>query len=273
MSDAAVTAVMVTGASGLLGQWLLRTAPWGCPIVAATHRRPVDGVASVRVDLRDRAAVTDVVTGAAPALVVHAAYARDESSVVDATRHVVEAARDVGAPVLHTSSDAVFSGDGVVRDEHALPDARMDYGRWKATAERIVLDASPHNVVVRLPLLVSTDPDDHAVAQMRAAVDEGRPSRWFADEFRRPAMASEIAAALWRIVALPAGERSGVWHLAGPQRVSRFDIAERMAARLGLPPASVESDLQPPGTDRPRDLEFSDQRARRAIGWDPSPIG
>jgi dTDP-4-dehydrorhamnose reductase len=270
MSDAPV---LITGASGLLGRWLLRTVPPGRPVAAASHRRPVDGVRAVRIDLRDRDAVGDVVATVAPSLVIHTAYERDEASVVDATRHVVEAAAEVGAPVLFTSTDAVFCGDGAVRDEHAAPDARMDYGRWKGSAERVVLGASADNIVVRLPLLVSIDPDDHAVAQIRSAFAEGRPSRWFADEIRRPAMAAEIAAALWRIAELPAGERAGVWHLAGPQRLSRYEIAVRMSTALGLSTASVESDLQPQGTDRPRDLEFSDQRARTVIGWDPSPIG
>ncbi|HEX2578069.1 MAG TPA: sugar nucleotide-binding protein [Aquihabitans sp.] len=264
--------VLLTGASGLLGSWLLRTAPDATDVVALTSTRPVPGVASVAADLRDREATADTVRRAHPRLVLHAAYAKDRASIVDATRHVVEAATSVGAEVLLTSTDAVFSGDGTRRDETSVPDPIFDYGRWKAEAEAIVLAASAHAAVVRLPLLVSVHPDDHVARQIRAAAVSGEPTRWSPDEIRRPAMASEVAAALWRITELPPGGRSGVWHLAGAERLSRHEIAERVVAHLDVTPQSIVAAPIPPGITRPRDLELSDERARAAVDWDPSPI-
>lgn len=263
--------VLVTGAAGLLGHWLLRSAPHD-EVMALTHRRPVTGVASVTADLRDRTRTAAAVAEVNPTLVVHAAYAKDRESIVDATRHVVEAAEASGADVVFISSDAVFLGDGVARDEQMEPDATWDYGRWKATAERAVLDGSARGAVVRLPLLVSIDPDDHMVRQLRAAAVEGRPTPWFADELRRPALASEVAAAIWRLAALPAGERRGCWHLAGAERLSRLELARRLVDRLQLPDSIVESARQPKDADRPRDIAFTDARARELVAWSPSPI-
>jgi dTDP-4-dehydrorhamnose reductase len=265
--------VLVTGAAGLLGGWLLRTAPEPDSVVALTHRRPVEGFATVRADLRDAVRVSVAFEKAAPRLVVHAAYATDHESIVDATRNVVAAANSVDARVVFVSSDAVFAGDGHERDESSRPDAMWDYGRWKAAAEEIVRDDGVRGVVVRLPLLVSSDPDDHVVRQIRGAHAAGRPSRWYVDEMRRPVRASEVAAAIWRIVGLNDDERSGCWHLAGAERLSRYDIAARMIGRLGLPAASIEPASQPPDSTRPRDIAFSDARARTAIDWRPSPIG
>jgi dTDP-4-dehydrorhamnose reductase len=264
--------VLLTGASGLLGRRLLHAAPDQIDIVALTHRQGVPGVPSVAADLRDRDAVLVAVADVQPTLVIHAAYANDLLSIVAATRHLAEAAEIVGAGFVFVSTDAVFLGDGRPRDEQAVPDATWDYGRWKAEAERIVLDASGLGVVVRLPLLVSVEPDDHVVRQLRSAATSGGPSRWFTDEMRRPALASDIAEAIWRIVALPVGARDGCWHLAGPERVSRWDIAQRMVHRLGLPPSSIQATVQPIPTDRPRDIAFTDARARRTIAWDPSHI-
>jgi dTDP-4-dehydrorhamnose reductase len=127
--------------------------------------------------------------------------------------------------------------------------------------------------VVRLPLLVSIEPDDPAVAKMRAAASAGATTAWYSDEYRRPAYASEVAAALWRIVALPTSDRSGVWHLAGPERLSRYELATRVAGVLGLPRDSVGAESRPEESDRPRDIVFTDGRARGVIGWNPSRIG
>lgn len=270
--------VLLTGASGLLGGWLHRTRPLSASasasgaLVALSHRREVAAVATATADLRDRAQTLAAVASLAPALIVHTAYAIDEASIVDATANVVAAAGAVGADVLLTSTDAVFSGDGVARDESDVPDPVLDYGRWKAAAEAAVLGASATSTVVRLPLLVSIEPDDHVVRQIRASLAAGEPSRWFDDEIRRPAMAEDIARALWRLIELPAGERAGCWHLAGPERLSRFEVAQRVVARLGGPPGAVAGEPTPMDLVRPRDLELRDQRARAAIGWDPAPV-
>ena len=263
---------LLTGAAGLLGHWLLQFAPQPRDVIALTHRRALAGVTSVAADLREPAGVAAAVAKVEPTLVIHAAYAKDRVSIVDATQHVVDAANAAGAPVVFISTDAVFLGDGVDRDEQSAPDATWDYGRWKATAERIVLDGSEHSAIVRLPLLVSIEPDDHVVRELRAAAASGAPTRWFSDELRRPALASDIAAAVWRIVALPPGERRGHWHLAGAERLSRFEIARRIVDRLHLPGALVEAAVQPDDSDRPRDIAFTDARARATVGWHPSPI-
>jgi dTDP-4-dehydrorhamnose reductase len=265
-------AALLTGAAGLLGHWLLQSAPRLADVVALTHRRAVAGVASVVADLREPTAVAAAVTKVHPTLVIHAAYANNHASIVDATRHVVDAASAVGAGVVFVSTDAVFLGDGLPRDEHSTPDATWDYGRWKAAAERIVLEGSADATVIRLPLLVSIDPDDHVVRRIRDAAADGASTRWFTDEMRRPALASDVAAAVWRIVALSAAERRGCWHLAGPERLSRFEIAHRMIECLHLPSSVIEPARQPHDTDRPRDLAFTDARARATVRWRPSPI-
>jgi dTDP-4-dehydrorhamnose reductase len=133
-----------------------------------------------------------------PERVIHAAYAGDQVTIVDATRNVVDAAREVDADVLYVSSDAVFSGDGLPRHEDASPDPVWDYGRWKARAERIVAGGVETSTIVRLPLIVSLDPEDHVVARIRQGAAPEAPTSWFVDELRQPAAASELAEALWR---------------------------------------------------------------------------
>lgn len=153
--------VLLRGASGLLGTWLRRTAPVGTEVVGLTHRTRLRDAPEVMADLRDPGAVVAAVHLVRPSLVIHAAYARDPVAIVAATQNVVDAAQKVGVDVLYVSSDAVFSGDGSPRRENAPPDPVWDYGRWKARAERIVSRASATSVIVRLPLVVSLDPEDH----------------------------------------------------------------------------------------------------------------
>ena len=263
--------MLLTGASGLLGTWLRRVAPAGTTVVPVLHRTRLAG-SGVVADLRDSRAVAAAVATGRPALVVHAAYAHDEASIVDATHHVVDAAGAVGARLVHVSTEAVFSGDGSPRAEEDPPDPVWDYGRWKAQAEAAVLRSAVPSAVVRLPLVVSLDPEDHVVARIRRGAAEGRPTAWFDDEVRQPAAARELAGAVWAIAGLDSAEAAGCWHLPGPESLSRHQIARRVVAALGLASDAVTAEPTPAGAERPRHLRLLDARARRAIGWAPTPV-
>jgi dTDP-4-dehydrorhamnose reductase len=272
MSEAPTRPVLLTGASGLLGHWLLKRVPPGTRVIALKHQRSVVAVPAVSADLRDADATLRAVMRVAPSLVIHAAYAHNRAAIVDATEHLGDAASAVDAGIVVVSTDAVFSGDGLPRDEAASPDPVWDYGRWKAEAERSALQRSNTAAIVRLPLLVSIDPDDHVVREIRTRAACGEQSRWFTDETRHPAPAHEIAAAIWRIASLPARSRVGTWHLPGCERLTRHEIALRVVDRLGLRRDIVEGVPTPQGAARPRDILFTGDRAHREIGWDPSPV-
>jgi dTDP-4-dehydrorhamnose reductase len=184
---------LVTGASGLLGTWLRKTVPVDAKLVPLVHRSSVPSSASVTADLRDARAVSAVFASVRPSLVIHAAMAADAASIVGATTNVTEGASLVGADVVYASTDAVFSGDGRPRDENAQPDPIWDYGRWKAQAEKVVLRGPTGSAVVRLPLVVSLEPEDRTVARIRRGALQRQPTVWFDDEIRQPAMASDIA--------------------------------------------------------------------------------
>lgn len=270
MTDDKVT-VVLTGAAGLLGTWLRRTAPTEFNVVPVTHRRRVSAN-DVVADLRDRDAVASAFTTVKPGLVIHAGYARDRASIVDATTNVVDMAQEVSADLIFVSSEAVFSGDGAPRSEPARPDPVWDYGRWKAEAERAVSDRDPNAVIARLPLIISVEPEDHILAGIRFGNENGAPSVWFSDEMRQPAYAEELGRAIWDIASVPPETRAGVWHLPGPESLSRYEIADRAVAALGLDRSSITSALTPLEAHRPRDLILTGDRAKAQIGWCPTPI-
>jgi dTDP-4-dehydrorhamnose reductase len=264
--------ILLTGSSGLLGHWLRHTIPSGLEIVSVVHRHDLADVPTVMVDLRDAEAAREVVVNVKPSLILHAAYAKDRASIVDTTRHLAEAAADVDAEILFISTDAVFNGDGRTLGEEATPDPVWDYGRWKAEAEQVVFDHNLAGSIVRLPLVVSVEPDDQVVARIRAASATSQVTVWYCDEFRQPARAAELAEAIWRIAALDSRSRQGVWHLPGPEILSRGEIARRVVAALELDPRSIRLESTPQDAQRPRHLQMLASRAGGAIGWSPSPV-
>lgn len=138
---------VVTGSGGMLGGHVVRRLrEQGWP-VRGVDLRPADtagGVPHTVADIRDLAAMTRAVAGAAA--VVHCAAAlpsypaeQIRSVIVDGTRSVLAAARSAGVPrVVHISSTAVYGLPEVVPTTEDHPHAPVDgYGRAKATAEQL----------------------------------------------------------------------------------------------------------------------------------------
>jgi dTDP-4-dehydrorhamnose reductase len=264
--------VLLTGAAGLVGTWLRRSAPADVELVSLVHRVAIDDSSQISADLRDEESVVAAFHRVQPSIVIHAAMALDEASIIEATSNVVRQAAQHGSDVMYVSTDAVFSGDGHPIDEYKTPDPTYDYGQWKASAERLVLATATSSCVVRLPLVVSLAPLDRVTERIRHGYLVGQPTQWFDDEIRQSAMAADLACGLWRIAALAPDRRSGPWHLPGPERLSRYEIALRTSRALSLPRSSVASVPSPSDTDRPRHLCMTANRAKREIDWDPMPV-
>ena len=269
--------VLVTGASGLVGTRLCRRAPAGVEVVGLVHTTAVAGVTdTVEADLRDGVATARAVATADPDLVVHTAYRKDRAGVVAATANLAEAVAERGCGLVLLSSDVVFAGDGRWCAEDAPPAPVSDYGRWKVTAEQTVRSLVPDAAVVRLSLVIATDAPADATtrAVLAAARDrDGGTAGWYDGETRMPSWADNVADGLWRIARLDSRSRGGDWHLTGPSPLTRRELADRIAALVGVDPAVNVTVPAPPASERPHDLRLSCTRARREIGWDPRPVG
>ena len=124
--------------------------------------------------------------------------------------------------------------------------------------------------IVRLPLLVSFDPDDHVVREIRASAARGETTQWFTDETRQPALAHEVAAAVWRIADLDR-RRSGR-NVAPCGRRTTDPLRDRPASGRSTRPRTATSSKRartPEGAVRPRDIVFTDARARAEVDWQP----
>lgn len=265
----------MTGGAGLLGAALLRSAPGALELHATQRRTPARGATAHTVELADREATLRLFDAVRPELVIHTAYtmAAGERDIVAATRHVVEGVESAGAALVHLSTDALLDGESGPYDESAEPAPVHEYGRHKAEAELLVRGRLPAAAVVRTSLLVSLHPLDPRSAWVAAGVEGRETVRLFADELRCPTLVDDLAAQLWELAALPPPARAGVWHLAGPEALSRYALGVLLAGWLGRSPAPLVPTLSSdhPGP-RPRDLRLLTRRADAALRARARPI-
>ncbi|SPP64565.1 SDR family oxidoreductase [Nitrospira lenta] len=262
--------VWITGAGGLVGSYLMRTASrWALDWDAR-------GLTRQDVDLTDETAVRRLWQEHQPTAVIHcAAISRPAVCEQDpelatkinvgATALLASLASEV--PLLFFSSDQVFDGrqGWYVETDRINPINR--YGETKAVAEKIVL-SNPRHTVIRLALTAGTSAtgDRSFVEDMRRSAGQGHDLTLFTDEFRCPVPAAVVARAVWELIGL---KRSGLYHLGGAERLSRMEIGEALAMKY----PELASRLQPGsvtayrGPQRPPDLSMCCDKIQRLLSF------
>jgi len=232
-----VKTVWITGAGGLIGNYLVHTAPkfapsWRlCPLT-----RP-------ELDLTEFAAVRKTFEKDRPQLVIHCAALAHTPTCekepalarklnVEVTRVLAELAANI--PFIFFSSDLVFDGRTGNYDESSTPDPLSVYAKTKLEAEANVL-ANPRHAVLRTSLNFGDSPAGNRAfnEQMRQAVQRGETLKLFTDEFRCPIAAIETARVVWELAAQNA---TGLYHVAGSERLSRLQIGELLVKYWRLAP-------------------------------------
>lgn len=260
--------MLVTGGTGYLGGELLRAAPGVAATHLTTEPASLAGVDWLRLDVRDRAAVDAAFERLRPTAVVHTAYLQDGPEAQDTnvlgSEVVAVAAASVGARLIHLSTDLVFDGTASAPyRESDRPNPVGPYGRSKLAAEQRVLAAHPAALVVRTSLMVGgSSPGRHELAALRAAAGETEMT-FFDDELRSPVLVSDLARAL---LELAARDERGVLHVAGPEPLSRFELARLVADAHGVPSGRIRrGSLAESGLDRAACCVLDSSRARALL--------
>ncbi|MDG4859098.1 sugar nucleotide-binding protein [Streptomyces sp. T-3] len=231
--------ILIVGGSGFLGAELVRQAVAAGWETAATYRsRPGDipGASWHQLDLRAPERIDEVLDGTAPDALVNASSGKGDWAVTaDGAVRVAMAAARRGCRLVHVSSDAVFSGSQARYDETCLPDPVTPYGAAKAAAETAVRLSVPAAAVVRTSLIIGYGRSVHE-RRVHELVADPRGGVLFTDDIRCPVHVVELAAALGE---LAVSDQAGVFHLAGTDALSRYELGVLVARRAGLDAARL----------------------------------
>jgi dTDP-4-dehydrorhamnose reductase len=227
------------------------------------------------MDLTNPAAVAARFRADAPAAVIHcAALSRSPACQADpalahrlnveVTRQLAELAAHI--PFVLLSTDLVFDGrkGGYAEDDAVGP--LSVYAETKIAAEQLVR-RHPHHLIIRTSLNYGRSPtgDRGFNEELANAWRAGRATPLFDDEFRCPIAAMETARAVWGLLE---SKGRGIFHVAGSERLSRWQIGRLVAAlRPDLKPQIIAASLKSfQGPARPADVSLDCAKAERALG-------
>ena len=246
--------ILVFGRDGQLASELL-------PQLAQRPTYRVRSFQRPEVDLTQPAAVRELVLAQRPWLVINAAAytavdrAESEPETVfsvnaEAPGAMAQACNEVGAPLIHISTDYVFDGAASRAYVESDPIGPINvYGKSKAEGEARVRAMSDQHIILRTSWVFARHGHNFVRTMLRAAL-AGRELAVVDDQIGTPTDALQLAKLVATITdRLAEGTAGpfGTFHATGGEPVTWFRFAEAIfaaAARQGLP----EPNLRPTTT-------------------------
>ncbi|MDM8531635.1 SDR family oxidoreductase [Anaerolineales bacterium HSG25] len=226
--------ILIIGGSGYLGQYLLPQAIKKFAVTSTYHHTPftADMVNSHQLDVTDRPAVFALVTSLCPTAIIHTAAVNpggpNEMMMPvnrDGTRHIAEAAKQIGARLVHVSSDTVHNGREAPYADADIPDPLNLYGQSKVAGEQAIQAVYPSAVIVRTSLIYGLTEMDRGTAGFIKRLEAGENLMLFSDVLRQPVWAETLSEALLK---LAQNDVAGILNIAGRQVLTRSEFGTRM---------------------------------------------
>ncbi len=196
------------------------------------------------VDISDRAQVIHLIKQVAPSVIINsAAYTavdkaeseRDRAFEINAKgpRIIGEAALEVGARVIHISTDYVFSGEASEPlDEGAKTGPINVYGESKLEGEKALQEIIPDNSLVIRTASLHGALGENFVSTMLRLFKEKESVSVVNDQVMSPTYAGWLAEVLLDLARMK--DVVGLLHAAGQGAISWFDFALEIKKQSGL---------------------------------------
>ena len=247
--------ILICGSNGLLGQRLalLLSSQTEYEVLNTSRNRSFvfdDRLFDyTQLDVTQKSDVKSLVSSFHPTVIINAAAATDvdwcelhredawKANVVG-TENLIEAARKVGARLIHVSTDYVFDGNHGPYSEEDKPNPVSYYGKTKLASENAVRTGGiPHTILRTIVLYgYGIGVRDSFPLWVVKSLSKGGTIRCAEDQISNPTHVIDLAFAAIKAFEL---NRDGIYHVCGLERISRYDFALRTAEVFSLDAALI----------------------------------
>lgn len=267
--------VLVTGANGQLGTDLCKTLT-GFDVIALTHKD---------IEITDMDSVRDALNKYRPDVVINtAAYNRVDDCETEpdkvfsvnslGARNMAVMAQEIGAKLLHISTDYVFGGKAEQRTtpytELDIPVPLNTYGKSKLAGENFVVHLCHKHFIVRTSglfgVIGSRSKGGNFVETMLKLAKGRGELKVITDQVLSPTYSKDLAK---KIAQLITTEYYGIFHITNKGTCSWYEFTQEILRLTGLktPVISITSDQYPQKARRPR-YSVLDNYHLRLLGMD-----
>ncbi len=274
--------LLVTGFGGFVA---------GSVIARAVHNWEVYGMDRVdaleyggnvnyyTLDLTDTKRLAELFKQIRPDAVIHTAAIADidfcqnnqqlaEEVNVGVTRYLAQLCQANGAKLVFCSTDTVFDGKKGFYVEEDKPNSVNFYAETKVRAENIIRETIENAVISRSSLVMGLPvigKGNSFLARTIEKLKAGENVKFPENEIRTPIDIITLGRALEE---LAGNNFRGTLHLSGNDRLTRYEMARRIAERLGYSPGLIiatNSNAMPGRAPRPDDASLNNSKAKKIL--------
>ncbi|MGQ9798078.1 MAG: SDR family oxidoreductase [Ignavibacterium sp.] len=241
--------ILITGGSGLLGQYLNIFLSKENEILTIFNRHigNCKEYKSAQIDVRDYEGLRKVFKSFAPKVIVHTAAISDtmiSSNIsskdvydinVKSTETIANLCKEFNAKMIYTSTDLVYAG---YRGSYLKEDAKLIpvslYAETKLMGELKIQQTFDNYIILRLALLFGFGLN-HSTCHFQFLFEQlskNNPVKVFIDQFRSPISLPEAARLIAELIKKDISKE--IINFGGPERVSRYELAERLCDIKGF---------------------------------------
>jgi dTDP-4-dehydrorhamnose reductase len=261
--------VVITGASGFVGGKLMQEFSPHHDVIGTYASRKGPGL--LKLDITNKRQVASVIAKHKPSLLIHAAALtdvdlceRDQELAykvnIQGTENLLDAYR---GNIVYLSTGYVFDGKERIYTEEHRPRPISYYGYTKSESERLIQNSGNDHIIARFDVPYGyvrghTKFVNWALDRMVA----GKTVKAVHDQVRSPTLVDDISRTLLH---LASADARGVFHVAGTQHLTSYEMARKIAEHFSLPKRlvrPVKASHFDWDAQRPRNLPLSTDKLR-----------
>jgi len=143
----------------------------------------------------------------------------------------------MGSRLIQISTDAVFSGDFPFTSETMIPNPKSVYGLTKAWGETAALRGNPNTIVCRVNFFGWNPRGKSLFNYFYSSLKVNQEVDGFKDLFFTPLYAADTVKI---VLTLAKSENSGIFHVVGNEKISKFEFGQLVAKKIGTQTSLVK---------------------------------